>query len=597
MVDARRGQRGVRRRHVDHPGLVLPQHHTVVGRAALAVLGQRVLHPGEALGDTGAVRGVGHIGRTVLQLQHQPVVAGVQRTLQRLGDVAGAAAVALDVGDLDAVDRHRRTVHLIAQAHALLQRSDQGEDLERRAGGQTGLSEVEPGGVGAAVVGLHPAGLRVDRHDRRAHVGVLALHVLVGGVDRGGLRLRVDGGGDLQTLGVQRLLVDVEDLEQLVDDLPLDQSVRPGGLVLCAGCIGRDGRREHLRLPVLLGQRPDLHHAVEHPVPPRGGGVRVDGRVQRRRPLDQRGQQRTLGHVELLDRLGEIRLRRRGHTVGPAAEVDDVQIGLQHLILGPFAGHLRRDHQLLGFSDQAADPGACVTDQGVLDVLLGDRRPALQVTAEDVVLGRAQEAGEREPRIRVEVAVLGGHHGVADVYRDLVDADVDPVALGRHHLGDLAAVTGQDRRHLSGADVPGFGDVDDHVRHPERQQRQHDQHHGRDQRPAAHPAPVDPVTPARAACRTVTARTTTAGRRGRGRGPLGRAAVERTLDRVDRVTQVRGHVVTHGRQDRGAPVIGCTRRTALRVRAGSAVPRTVRPVLRRSRAHAVSMVPCAGILA
>ncbi len=92
VVDARGGDRGVRRRHVDHPTLVLAQHDAVVRRAALAVLGQGVLDAGEALGDAGLVRGVGDVGRPVLQLQHQPVVAGVQRPLERLGDVAGAAA-------------------------------------------------------------------------------------------------------------------------------------------------------------------------------------------------------------------------------------------------------------------------------------------------------------------------------------------------------------------------------------------------------------------------------------------------------------------------------------------------------------------------
>ena len=75
-----------------HAGLVLAQHDSVVRRSALAVLGQRVLDAGEALGDAGVVRGVGDVLRAVLELEHQPVVAGVQRPLQRLGDVAGAAA-------------------------------------------------------------------------------------------------------------------------------------------------------------------------------------------------------------------------------------------------------------------------------------------------------------------------------------------------------------------------------------------------------------------------------------------------------------------------------------------------------------------------
>ncbi len=87
--------------------------------------------------------------------------------------------LALDVGDRDAVDLDGRAVHLIAQADALLERGHQREHLERRARRQPGLGEVEALGVGPAVVGLHAAGLRVDRHHRGAHVRVLAVEVSV----------------------------------------------------------------------------------------------------------------------------------------------------------------------------------------------------------------------------------------------------------------------------------------------------------------------------------------------------------------------------------------------------------------------------------
>ena len=118
-------------------------------------------------------------------------------------------------------------------------------------------------------------------------------------------------------------------------------------------------------------------------------------------------------------------------------------------------------------------PARCVADQRVLDVLLGDRRAALQVAAEDVVLERAREAGEREAGVGVEVAVLGGDHRLAHVHRHLVDVDVDPVAFGRNDFRQLGAVAGQDRRHLVGADVAGLGDVDDEVGHREGDDRQH----------------------------------------------------------------------------------------------------------------------------
>ena len=269
------------------------------------------------------------------------------------------------------------------------------------------------------------------------------------------------------------LLVDVEQLHQLLGHLPLDQPVGAGGLVLRAGLVRRHGRREHLRRAVTRRQGLGLHHAVEHPVPARLGARGIDGRVQRGRPPDQRRQQRPFGDVELLDGLVEVGLGGRRDPVGAAAEVDDVQIGLQHFVFGPLPRHLGGDDQFLGLAHQAAEPVLCGTDQRVLHVLLGDRRAALQVAAaEEVVLHRPREAAEGEARVGVEVAVFGGDHRLAHVHRHLADVDVDPIAFGRNDFRDLRAVAGQDRRDLVGADVARLGNVDDEVGHREGDDRQ-----------------------------------------------------------------------------------------------------------------------------
>ena len=190
-------------------------------------------------------------------------------------------------------------------------------------------------------------------------------------------------------------------------------------------------------------------------------------------------------------------------------------------------------------------PGTRVADQRVLDVLLGDRRPALQVAAEDVVLEGAGEAGEREAGIGIEVTVLGGHHRVAHVHRNLVDVDVDAIAFRRNDFRQLTAVAGQDRRHLVGADVARLGHVDDEVGHRERDDRQHDQHGHRGVQPAAHPLPVDLRGGSRASAPVAALRggpPPPGGRRGGGRRWLlrrRRRAVQCCLDDVDRVTQMR----------------------------------------------------------
>ena len=196
-------------------------------------------------------------------------------------------------------------------------------------------------------------------------------------------------------------------------------------------------------------------------------------------------------------------------------------------------------------------------DQRVLDVLLGDRRPALGVAAEDVVLGGTREAGEREPGIGVEVAVLCGHHRVAHVHGYLVDVDVDAIAFGWNDFGDLTAVAGQDRRHLVGSDVARFGHFDDHVGHAERHERQQNERGDRDVDPAPDPLPVDLVH-RRQAARRPAAWSATAGRRTprrHGRRRLRRrGAVQRRLDGLDRVAQ-RSGVVSHRRDDRGMPIV------------------------------------------
>ena len=108
------------------------------------------------------------------------------------------------------------------------------------------MGEVEARRVGTAVVGPHAAVSGVDRHHRGAHLGHLAIQVGRGRIDRGVLGLRVDGCGDLQPLGVQGVLIDVEQLEKFAGDLPLDQTVRAGGEVFRLGLVRRHRLRENL---------------------------------------------------------------------------------------------------------------------------------------------------------------------------------------------------------------------------------------------------------------------------------------------------------------------------------------------------------------
>ncbi|CNM37541.1 Uncharacterised protein [Mycobacterium tuberculosis] len=590
VVDTGRGQRGIRRCHVDHPGLVLAQHDPVVGRSTLAIFGQRVRNAREAGGNAGLVRGIGHSLWAAVELEHQPVVGGVQRHFERLGDVARPATLALDVGDLDAVDRQRRAVYLVAQADPLLKGGHQSKHLKRRSSLQSRLSEVKAIGIVATVVRTHRPVVRVDGNHGGTHVGVLPVQVFRNRLLRRPLGLRINRGGDHQPLGVEGLLIDVEQLEQLPCHLPLDQPVGSFGLILRPGQIGRHCLGKHLRRTVIRRESLGFHHAVEYPIPAGMGPFGVDRRVQRRRPPNQRCQQRPFGNGQLLDGLVEISLGRRRNAVGAPAEVDDVQIRLQHIVFRPLPRHLRRDDQFFRLAHQTAPPVLCGTDQRVLDVLLGNRRSALQIAAEQVVLDCPREAGERESRIRIEIAVFGRNHRLAHMHRHLAEVDVDPITFGRNNFGDFRAVAGKDRGDLVGTDVTWLGNVDDQVGHREGDHRQQDHHRRGEVQRTPYPFPVDLADPgqvhprlgqpagrlsgrtggpgrprwATSATKLIPPRRFTGrgGQRGRdllervARRGHRRCAVERGLDRLDGVRVRSRSVIGHRREDRGQSVVG-----------------------------------------
>ena len=249
-----------------------------------------------------------------------------------------------------------------------------------------------------------------------------------------GLLLRgVDGGGDLQSTGVHRLLRDAVRGE-LREDLRLDQAVRTLGDRTLVDGRRVDGLRVDRRRPLVAVDAVQTDEPVHHVVPPVLGLGTVGPRVKLAGPLDGRGEHRALLDGELLDGLVEVGLRRGTDAVGVTSEVDGVEVGLEDLVLGPLTRHLRGDDQLLALPDQ----GPLVTDHGVLHVLLGDGGTATgRVVAGELTDRRTPEAGDRETAVRVEVTVLGGEHGITHVLGHLVDVDVLAVALRGHDAGEL----------------------------------------------------------------------------------------------------------------------------------------------------------------
>jgi hypothetical protein len=148
-------------------------------------------------------------------------------------------------------------------------------------------------------------------------------------------------------------------------------------------------------------------------------GIRVEiGRI-----VQHRCQNGRLPDGEILGVLVEVGVTGRLDAVRTPTEVDRVEVVGEDLLLAHLLGELASQQHLL---DLAGD-GLLLGQVHDLDVLLGDRRPALQAaTAGDVHRG-PEHARHGVARIGPEGVVLGGDNGVLDRIRHLVVADRLPV--------------------------------------------------------------------------------------------------------------------------------------------------------------------------
>jgi hypothetical protein len=95
-------------------------------------------------------------------------------------------------------------------------------------------------------------------------------------------------------------------------------------------------------------------HPAEHVDLAGPGLVEVAVRRVLGRRGHQAGQQRGLGHGDVLDLLAEVGLGGGGDAVGVVAEEDVVQIDRQDVLLGQLALDAHREDQLLGLADVRA---------------------------------------------------------------------------------------------------------------------------------------------------------------------------------------------------------------------------------------------------
>ena len=203
-----------------------------------------------------------------------------------------------------------------------------------------------------------------------------------------------------------------------------------------------------------------LSHPRQHGGPPVQRVHRVHERIVLARIFHHPGQHRRLRQRQVLGRRVEVTLRGHLDTDGLVVEIDGVEIGGEQLILGHLVLDLDRYPQLadlprgrlLGGFLQLLLRGRR-QHQGVLHVLLCDRRAALGGVVLGVIDDRAEGALEVQRTVLVEPGVLDRddrfpHHrrDLRVTHRDAVDRVVTASAAARVDVGERVAVLVQNLR-------------------------------------------------------------------------------------------------------------------------------------------------------
>ena len=157
-------------------------------------------------------------------------------------------------------------------------------------------------------------------------------------------------------------------------------------------------------------------------------------RVLRRR-LEQAGEQRGFGEIDLPHRLAEVVLRRRLDAEGAAAHVGAVEVEFQDLALGEAALQQQGEKRFLDLALQGALGG----QEQVLGHLLGYRRAALHhLVCLQIGGERAERAVDVDAPVLEEAPVLGGERRLDHRIGDVVERH--GVVVQDAALADLVAV-------------------------------------------------------------------------------------------------------------------------------------------------------------
>ena len=213
-----------------------------------------------------------------------------------------------------------------------------------------------------------------------------------------------------------------------------------------------------------------LRHLADDPVPAFERRGFVEAWIVVARRLGQRGEERRLGDVELIERFAEVIERRGGNTVRILAEKNLVQVKLEDLGLGIGRIDAHGEDRFLDLAREAL----LAVEQKVLGHLLRDRgrafEPLVLQHVEDVLDGCTRNAARINAGVAEEILVLGRGEGVDHEFRNKGDGhEYAPFARVFAQQGTVSGVNARrdgrlivlecfDARQISGGGIDVHGE-------------------------------------------------------------------------------------------------------------------------------------------
>ena len=310
---------------------------------------------------------------------------------------------------------------------------------------------------------------------------VLGGVIVVGIVDllvHNGLEIRVLGGIDRETAGVQQLLRLLRCIAQplhqsflhLLRQLIRKVGIRGIGLLhLDIGLLDAvvDRIRQCLLITILVDIAL-LQQILQHLRPPLGIVLRMGNGIQRRRILGDGGDNRTFRKGQVADFLIEIAPRRHLDAQGVRTQIDGIQVFRDNAVLHGFLVQLRLVLQLqrqilllklphIAFKGSLMETPA---EDIILKKLLGNGgAAACRIIVGDHALHGTENGLQVNAVVLPEAFVLYGHEGVDEILRQLLIGHALPVGALRHQRRHHLAVPVQGLRgigrgtHMNGIDV------------------------------------------------------------------------------------------------------------------------------------------------